>query len=1031
MILGLRWLSRHNPTIDWENRVLQFKSDYCEEHCLAETLCAGMDEPYEKPPVPLQEQIPLAYHDFLSVFGEEEFKQLPPHRPYDIAIDLVEGAQLPMGPIYSMTPSESKSLKTHLEEELRNGKIRPTKSPGGAPVMFVKKADGSLRLVVDYRKLNAVTIKDKHPLPRQDDLMEKLQRAKIFTKFDLRWGYNNIRVKEGDEYKTAFRTKYGSFESLVMTFGLTNAPAVFQHFMNDLFRDLLDVNVIVYLDDILVYSENPEKHEEHVKEVLKRLKENQLFLKPSKCLFSVTTVPYLGIIITPEGMSMEKEKVKAVMEWPIPKTVKGVQSFLGFANFYRRFIPAFSTLARPLHDLTHKGKEWEWGTKEQEAFDAIKSTICVEPVLAHPDPAKPYFLETDASGVAMGAILSQRGEDGRLRPVAFMSESFTPPERNYDTHDKELLAIIRSLEYWRILLEGTDTPITIFTDHRNLEYWQQSRNFNRRHARWHLILASYNFQIHYRPGKQSAKPDALSRREDYADVPDDPQTMLPQGLFVAAVSELPAEEEIQGAIQLALNLDPSLEAVLDFVRRDHSATPASVKAKFKDYTWENELLYYNGKVMVPDDEDLKKDLVANFHDSPMAGHPGQNRTQELVSQNYYWPGMKSWIGKFVETCETCQRIRHAPGKELPLQPLEVPGRPFQFISYDMIVKLPKSKGFDSILVVIDSLTKFGHFIPCKEAMNSREVAELFLRDVWKLHGTPEKTISDRGTQFNSKFMRHLYKRLGIKPSFSTAYHPQTDGQTERVNQSIEHFLRGYISHEQDDWVKWLPMAEFAYNNAKHSATGKSPFQAVYGRDPTMSPSAIPSNSPEADDHAEKLRQAQLEIQSSLRLSKERMVDPLAPAFPTFEVGKKIWLSARNVQTSRPSKKLDHRRLGPFLVMEKISDAAYRLKLPASMKIHDVFHVGLLSKSKKDATRNFEEPPAVVVESGEEEYEVETIVGSKRTKKDGWLYRVRWKGYGPEEDTWEPKKHLEENAAEELKKYHGAQFRRARDSAKER
>lgn len=299
----------------------------------------------------------------------------------------------------------------------------------------------------------------------------------------------------------------------------------------------------------------------------------------------------------------------------------------------------------------------------------------------------------------MGAILSQRGENGRLRPVAFMSESFTPPERNYDTHDKELLAIIRSLEYWQILLEGTETPITIFTDHCNLEYWQQLRNFNRRHARWHLILASYNFQIHYRPGKQSAKPDALSRREDYADVPDDPQTMLPPALFVAAIAELPAEEELQGAIQLALNLDPSLEAILDFVRRDHSATPASVKAKFKDYTWENELLFYNGKIVVPDDENLKKDIVANFHDSPMAGHPGQNRTHELASRNYYWPGMKGWIGKFVETCEVCQRIRNGPGRELPLQPLEVPTRPFQYISYDMIVKLPKSKGFDSILVV--------------------------------------------------------------------------------------------------------------------------------------------------------------------------------------------------------------------------------------------------------------------------------------------------------------------------------------------
>jgi hypothetical protein len=250
----------------------------------------------------------------------------------------------------------------------------------------------------------------------------------------------------------------------------------------------------------------------------------------------------------------------------------------------------------------------------------------------------------------------------------------------------------------------------------------------------------------------------------------------------------------------------------------------------------------------------------------------------------------------------------------------------------MIVKLPKSGGFDSILVIIDSLTKFGHFIPCKESMNSREVAALFLRDVWKLHGTPEKTISDRGTQFNSKFMRHLYKRLGIRPSFSTAYHPQTDGQTERVNQSVEHFLRGYISHEQSDWSEWLPMAEFSYNNAKHSATGVSPFQAVYGRDPTMSPSSVSTESPEADSHAERLRKAQEEISSSLRLSKERMMDPQAPGFLSFEVGEKVWLSAKNVQTSRPSKKLDHKRLGPFLSVTTTRRRLHRLIRPGRTQL---------------------------------------------------------------------------------------------------
>ena len=305
-----------------------------------------------------------------------------------------------------------------------------------------------------------------------------------------------------------------------MPFGLYNAPSVFQRFMNNLFRDLIDVTVIVYLDDILIYSEKPGEHEGHVKEVLRRLKENHLFCKPSKCLFSVTTIPYLGIVITPEGMSMEKEKVRAVQEWPQPGKVKDVQSFLGFANFYRRFIQNFSTLARPLHNLTHKGKLWEWGEPEQRAFTAIKHAICQEPVLMHPRINQQFFLETDTSGVAMGAILSQRGDDGQLCPIAFMSESFSLPEQNYDTHDKELLAIIRAFEYWRIYLEGTDIPIIVFLDHKNLEYWQTARGFNRRHAQWYSVIAAYNFEIHYRPGKQSDKPDTLSWRANYADIPN-------------------------------------------------------------------------------------------------------------------------------------------------------------------------------------------------------------------------------------------------------------------------------------------------------------------------------------------------------------------------------------------------------------------------------------------------------------------------------------------------------------------------------
>ncbi|KAF8761059.1 hypothetical protein RHS01_00629 [Rhizoctonia solani] len=809
--------------------------------------------------------LPSQYHEFAQVFGEEEFKVLPPHREYDIAIDLVPGAKLSPGPIYGMTDAESKALKQHIEEELATGKIRPSTSSAGAPVMFVKKADGSLRLVVDYRKLNDVTHKNVYPLPRQDDLMAKLRHAKMFTKLDLRWGYNNVRIKEGDEWKTAFRTKYGLFEYLVMPFGLTNAPAAFQHFMNDLFRDLIDVTVVIYLDNILIFSENPEDHPAHVREVLSQLMKNQLFCKLSKCHFHVTTVDYLGIVISPSGFSMDRKKVEAVTSWPQPRTVKQVQAFLGFVNYLRRFIPNFSSVARPLHNLTKKETPWSWGGPEEAAFQELKTLVTQSPVLIHSNPELPYYLETDASGVAMGAILSQRGPDNRLHPIAYMSKSFSGAEANYDTHDKELLAIIKALEEWRIFLEATDKPVQVFTDHHNLEYWMQARTFNRRHARWRVFLSDFNFEIHYRPGKQSGKPDALSRRPDYVDAPQEPEVMLPSEVFANTSEE---ELEIVTEVRSKLQEDPSLEPIIQFLTEDADNAPPSIRKAYRDYDWEEDLLW----------------------------------------------------------------------------------------------EVPKSS----------------------------------VSATW------------------------------VKPAFSLAYHPESDGQTERVNQFIEFYLRSYVAANHSDWATWLPLAEYAYNNAKHSATGRTPFELVYGRNPVMNPSNVPANVPEADQVADTLAQEWKEAESALRLTKERMTRTTG-TLPEYSIGERVWLDGKNIELRTNSNKLDPKRLGPFKVTKKVSSHAYRLELPETLKIHDVFYVGLLSKAHESPSQPFPSRPPPETIEGEEEYEVEQIIDSKR-QQGKWFYLIKWKGYGPEDNSWEPEELLE-HSQEEVKRFNQARLKKARDSAK--
>ncbi|QRW21939.1 Retrotransposable element Tf2 protein [Rhizoctonia solani] len=924
-ILGMTWLTSESPLIDWQQGLVTFPEQ------------VQIASKEEADPDPLAE-LPTQYHKFAKVFGKEEFKVLPPHREYDISIDLVPNAKLSPGPIYGMTDAESKALKQHIDEELATGKIRPSTSLAGAPVMFVKKADGSLRLVVDYRKLNDVTHKNIYPLPRQDNLMAKLRHAKLFTKLDLQWGYNNVWIKEGDEWKTAFRTKYGLFKYLVMPFGLTNAPVAFQHFMNDLFRDLINITVVIYLDNILIFSENPEDHPGHIREVLVQLMKNQLFCKLSKCHFHITTVDYLGIVISPAGFSMDWEKIEAVTSWPPPKTVIQVQAFLGFET------------------------PWSWGHLEEAAFQELKVLVSKSPVLIHSNPKLPYYLETDASGVAMGAILSQRGPDNRLHPIAYMSKSFSSAKANYDTHNKELLAIIKALEEWRIFLEATDKPVQVFTEHCNLEYWMQARTFNRQHARWRVFLSNFNFEIHYCPRKQSGKPNALSRRLDYKDEPQEPEIMLPSEVFANTTEE---ELEIVMEICHRLREDPSLEPVIQFLTEDADNAPPSI--------------------LVPDNKLLKERLLREFHNSPLAGHPGQQRTLELLSCNYWWPGMKS------------------SAKEWPL---EVPPFPFHTISYNFITGFPKSQGYNAILVVIDLFSKFGHFIPTSKKVTAKGLGDLFITHVWKLHGLPQQ--------------------LRVKPAFSSVYHPKSDGQMERVNQFIEFYLCSYVAANHLDWAAWLPLAEYSYNNTKHAATGKTPFELVYGRNPVMNPSNVPSNVPKADQVAHTLAREWKEAKAALRMSKERMAREKG-TIPKYTISKKVWLDRKNVELRTNSNKLDPKRLGPFEITEKISSHAYRLKLLESLKIHNVFYMGLLSKSHESPSQPFlEQPPPETIE-GEEEYEVEQILDSKR-QQGRWFYLIKWKGYGPEDNLWEPEELLE-HSQEEIQRFNKLQLKKACDSAK--
>ncbi|KAL0200738.1 hypothetical protein M9458_003925, partial [Cirrhinus mrigala] len=532
IILGHPWLIMHDPFISWTtNRIVHWGAT-CQELCLQAKAgtCSGESE---VPDVKL-DGIPVSYRDLAEVFSKKQAARLPPHRPYDLAIDLVPGAVPPRGHLYSLSAAEHQAMEEYVAEGLRAGTIRPSSSPAAAGFFFVKKKDGGLRPCVDYRGLNQITIKNRHPLPLTNTALDALSGARFFTKLDLRSAYNLVRIREGDEWKTAFITPTGHYETLVMPFGLCNSPSVFQQFINDVLRDMLGRWCYAYLDDILVYSKTLEEHTQHVRAVLRRLLAHQLYCKLEKCAFHQHTTTFLGFVISSQGVAMDPQKLEAVRSWPLPTSLKQLQRFLGFANFYRRFIQGFSATAAPLTALTKPSRgDFQLTPEAIQAFKKLCHLFTTAPVLIHPNPAKPFVVEVDASDVGVGAVLSQRGPDEKLHPCSFFSRKFNPTQQRYGVGDRELLAIKWALEEWRHWLQGGSDPFTVWTDHQNLTVIRQTKQLNPRQARWALFFEHFHFHLSYRPGSKNTKADAISRQHQRDTISSEPAPVLPPHIILA------------------------------------------------------------------------------------------------------------------------------------------------------------------------------------------------------------------------------------------------------------------------------------------------------------------------------------------------------------------------------------------------------------------------------------------------------------------------------------------------------------------
>ncbi|GJU98168.1 reverse transcriptase domain-containing protein [Tanacetum coccineum] len=878
VIIGMDWLAYHRALIDCyekivriplpNGKILEVQGERPEKD-LRSLACIKADEKK-------LDDIRVV-RDFPEVFPDD-LLGLPLVREIEFRIDLIPGASPVVRSPYRLAPSEMLELSNQLKELQEKGFIRPSHSPWGAPVLFVKKKDGSMRMCIDYRELNKLTIKNRYPLPRIDDLFDQLQGACCFSKIDLRSGYHQLRVREEDIPKTAFRTRYGHFEFTVMPFGLTNAPAIFMDLMNRVCKPYLDKFVIVFIDDILIYSKSEEEHEVHLKTILDLLTRREV-------------------------------------DW---------------RGYYRRFIENFSKIAKPLTLLTQKNKTYVWGDKQDEAFQILKEKLCNAPVLALPDGPDDFVVYCDAS---------KQG------------------------------AVVFALKIWRHYLYGTKS--VIYTDHKSLQYIFDQKDLNMRQRRWIELLSDYECEIKYHPGKANVVADALSRKE----------RLKPRR------SE--ASKDLKAPTEWLRGLERHFEQ-----RADGE-------------------IYFFDRIWIPSIGDVRKLIMDEAHTSRYSVHPGADKMYYDLRDLYWWPGMKRDIAEYVSRCLTCSKIKaeHQKPSGLLQQP-EIPEWKWEKLAMDFITKLPKSSsGYDTIWVIVDRLTKSAHFLPIREDYKTEKLAKIYVNEIVARHGVPVSIISDRDGRFTSHLWQALQEALGTRLDMSTAYHPQTDGQSERTIQTLEDMLRACVMDFGGSWDTHLPLIEFSYNNSYHTSIKCAPFEALYGRkcrSPVIWTEVGESQliGPEiVQETTEKIFQIKERLKTARSRQKSYADKRRKPL--EFEVGDRVLLKVspwKGVVRFGKKGKLAPRYVGPFEIIERVGPVAYRLKLPQELScVHDTFHVSNLKKClaepdvqvpldeiEIDENLRFVEEPLEIVERD--------VKKLKRRRIP--LVKVRWNSRQGAEYTWE-------------------------------
>ena len=719
-------------------------------------------------------------------------------------------------------------VEQEVEKMLQLGVIRPSQSEWASPITLVPKPDGSVRFCVDYRALNDITIKDRYPLPLVQDIFDTLKGSTIFSTLDLASGYWQLPVEEGSIHKTAFVCHCGTYEWLRMPFGLTCAPAVFQRAMNQILSKFIGKFVMVFLDDVIVFSKSPEEHAEHLKQIFDAFREAGLTLKEKKCHFAKSALNLLGYVVSNEGISAQPEKTEAISNLLSPNDVSEIRSFLGMCGYYRQLVPHFAQIAEPLHQLTRKGVVWRWADKQEESFQSLKRALVTSPIMAYPDTSKSYILYTDACDYAVGAILCQEDDEGIERPIQYVSHQLTSTQRKWATIEKEAFGVVYAIKKLRAYLLGSD--FVIFTDHKPLLSFFSGEIANTKIQRWAILLAEFGAPIKYRPGPNNVRADMLSRikaRHSEASVIDvDSEWVTPDQVK----EHLPPLVPVQ-----ADNL--CMDTILMGQIAEFSEERVSAREEDSRYCMIDNILYsiarpkYNApnypRLVLP--SMFRNQVIERCHSD--VGHQSLFKTMSRVQETYVWSGMKRDVKDWISKCGLCQ-VHTKRRERVSMGEMPIAHAPGQFVGIDLIGPLLPSRysGARYIMTCIDHYDGWAEAYPLVRKTNEA-VWERLRNEYIPRFSVPEVILTDQGSEFKGQEFKQWLEGMGIEHRRTSPYHPQSNGRTERFNGTLKRILRKLVNGNRADWEDQLGAALTAYRISTSTVTGQSPFMLRYVHPP--------------------------------------------------------------------------------------------------------------------------------------------------------------------------------------------------------